>query len=226
MVTCIMPTRNRRRFIPASINLFLAQSHREKELIILDDDDAEVISDLVPHDLRIRYFREPRRSLGDKHNRMVELAQGEYIAHWGDDDYHAPWRLAYQVRLLKDGADMTSPTDILRIDARNQIAWHERTKRLSGGALAYRRSIWERYHYDDVAVGEDGNFIDGQLRNDAKVSPHSSYSFHVHRIHADNSCMGKIMLPAEEAQVPFEEVKAVIGDDWDKYFGAEGGLPR
>jgi hypothetical protein len=121
---------------------------------------------------------------------------------------------------------MTSPTEILRIDVRNHIGWHERTDRLSGGSLAFRRSIFERFPYPNVRWGEDNAFINGQIRKGAVVAPSREYRFHVHRIHADNSCMGKICQVDPSAVVPFEEVKAVIGSDWDLYFGGNDGLPK
>lgn len=41
-VSCVMPTANRRHFVPEAIRLFLAQDYAEKELIILDDGEHSV----------------------------------------------------------------------------------------------------------------------------------------------------------------------------------------
>src|SRR6185437_10484062 len=117
LASCIMPTAERRRFVPAAIQMFLAQSYTNSELVILDD-GKDSVADCIPDNPRIRYYREPRRSLGMKHNRLVELARGEYILHWADDDYHAPWRVEYQVKHLQSsGSDLTAPTHFLRVDA-------------------------------------------------------------------------------------------------------------
>ncbi len=37
LVTCIMPTANRRQFVPGSIRMFLEQDYDRKELIVIDD---------------------------------------------------------------------------------------------------------------------------------------------------------------------------------------------
>jgi hypothetical protein len=37
LVSCIMPTADRRHFVPEAIRLFLAQDHAERGLVILDD---------------------------------------------------------------------------------------------------------------------------------------------------------------------------------------------
>jgi glycosyltransferase involved in cell wall biosynthesis len=56
LVSCIMPTYNRRAFVPRAIQYFLRQDYTNRELIIIDD-GTDVISDLVPADECIRYFR-------------------------------------------------------------------------------------------------------------------------------------------------------------------------
>ncbi len=53
LISCILPTANRRRFVPQAIRLFLAQDYPNKELVILDD-GAESAADLVPDDPQVR----------------------------------------------------------------------------------------------------------------------------------------------------------------------------
>src|SRR6267154_6816708 len=90
LASCLMPTANRRRFVPQAIRYFLAQDFPKKELIIIDDGE-EVAGDLVPEDERIRYLRLPAKTvLGEKRNRAAAEARGEIIVHWDDDDWCAP----------------------------------------------------------------------------------------------------------------------------------------
>src|SRR5206468_8684347 len=85
-VTCIMPTADRRRFVPRAVAQFLAQDYANRELIVLDD-GAQSVEDLMPDDPRLRYVREERRSpIGVKRNRLCELARGDGIVHWDDAD--------------------------------------------------------------------------------------------------------------------------------------------
>ena len=56
MVSCIMPTFNRREFVAQAIQYFLAQDYPCKELVIVDD-GTESVADLVPNDPRVRYLR-------------------------------------------------------------------------------------------------------------------------------------------------------------------------
>ena len=74
LVSCIMPTYNRRRYVAQAILYFLRQDYPNRELIILDDGDDRV-ADLAPSDDRIRYIALDRRMiLGAKRNLACELA--------------------------------------------------------------------------------------------------------------------------------------------------------
>ncbi|HWU89495.1 MAG TPA: glycosyltransferase, partial [Kofleriaceae bacterium] len=89
-VSCIMPTCDRRPFVPRAVRQFLAQRWPDAELIIVDDGERPV-EDLVPAHERIRYLRLPaRRSIGHKRNLACEAATGELVVHWDDDDWMAP----------------------------------------------------------------------------------------------------------------------------------------
>src|SRR5436853_5015409 len=97
-VSCIMPTFNRRRFVPRAIYYFLSQDYPEKELLILDD-GVESAADLIPDDPCVRYVRlEGREVLGRKRNLACEEARGDIIAHWDDDDWMARSRLRSEER--------------------------------------------------------------------------------------------------------------------------------
>jgi glycosyltransferase involved in cell wall biosynthesis len=97
LVSCIMPTADRRGFVPHAIRYFLAQDYPNKELVILDD-GSDCIADLVPDDPRVRYIRRSgRMPLGAKRNECVRACHGELIMHWDDDDWMAPRRIRCQV---------------------------------------------------------------------------------------------------------------------------------
>ena len=65
LASCIMPTANRRRFVPEAIRYFLAQDYPNKELIVIDDGAAAVV-DLIPENERIRYIRLPCKTVLDE----------------------------------------------------------------------------------------------------------------------------------------------------------------
>jgi len=101
LVSCLMATRDRRRFVPEAVAAFEAQTLSDSELIVVDDGEDSVL-DLVPVGNRFRYVQ-----LAGRHHfcalRDVALsfARGHYVAVWDDDDLPAPDRLAVQVEALE-----------------------------------------------------------------------------------------------------------------------------
>ena len=123
-VSCIMPTRNRRQFVPLALAYFLRQDYGPRELIVVDDGD-DPVADLMPQDERVRYIRlDRRRTVGAKRNIACRLARGDVIVHWDDDDWMADWRLTYQVAQLQEsGADLCGLDRLLFLDARRGEGW-------------------------------------------------------------------------------------------------------
>jgi GT2 family glycosyltransferase len=165
LVSCIMPTANRRAYVSRAIEAFLNQDYEPRELVILDD-GADCVADLVPQDPRIHYFRcSGHPSLGSKRNEACRLAQGGIIVHWDDDDWHARWRLSYQVdELQRYDADICGLDRIWFYDEGNRRAWQYRypggrARWLAGGSFCYRRALWEKLRFSDVSVGEDTRFV-------------------------------------------------------------------
>src|SRR5512137_1714402 len=82
IVSCIMPTCNRRKFVPRAIQYFLRQDYPFRELIVVDD-GTDGVRDLIPGDGRIRYIRIGKKlTIGAKRNLACEQAVGEIILHW------------------------------------------------------------------------------------------------------------------------------------------------
>ena len=177
--------------MPEAIRLFLAQDHADKELIILDD-GADSVADLVPADPRIRYLREtPRAPVGAKRNRACMAARGAVIVHWDDDDWYAPWRLSYQVRALQNAdADICGLDRVLYREEAGGAAWEYVWPDgggawLHGATLCYRRALWQRGGFPAIAVGEDTQFL--RTHTGARLLALPQTGFYVGRIHAANT---------------------------------------
>ena len=144
-----MPTANRRAFVGHAIEQFLPQDYPRRELIVVDDGE-DCIADLIPeHDL-VRYLRlDHRLPIGTKRNIACELAQGEVIAHWDDDDWMAPAWLASQVEtLVSEGADICGLDKVLFYAPATRQGWRYiydgRQPWICGGTLCYAKAYWAR----------------------------------------------------------------------------------
>ena len=163
LVSCVMPTWNRRAFIPAAIDCFMKQTYENRELVILDDGE-EPIEDLIPKDSRIRYvFENRRRVTGDKRNRVCALAKGPIICHWDDDDWSAADRIADQVeRLQKTKKNVTGYGTLLFWDEKERKAkrFRSATKHyVCGTTLCYLKEFWGIHHFRLRQEASDNDFV-------------------------------------------------------------------
>ncbi len=221
-VSCIMPTYNRREFVPDAIRYFLRQDYESKELIIIDD-GIDSIEDLVPENPGIRYLRlDKKHTIGTKRNMACEEASGEIIAHWDDDDWMAPHRLSYQVEALTRGGpelDLCGTNRLLFYDMNAGLAWEyvypgDQRFWLSGNTLCYKRSFWDRHRFEDIDVGEDGLFV--WKGDPGRMLALPDPTFHVGMIHKANAS------PKQTHGVywqpyPVAEIQQLLGDDWPCY---------
>jgi len=163
LVSCIMPTCNRRAFLPAALACFAAQDYPNLELIVVDD-GADSIADLLPPDPRIRYFRlDGKRNTGAKRNFACEQARGSFIAHWDDDDWYAPARIRTQIDAMRATHWQVSGSATMYYLHHDRDQAFRYTYRGSGrawlGALLYTRAAWERHRFDEIQIGEDVRFL-------------------------------------------------------------------
>lgn len=165
LVSCIMPTFNRRSVVPLAIQCFLRQDYPHRELIVVDDGD-DPVGDLVSAVTGVRYCRlSPRRTIGSKRNFACEQARGEFVAHWDDDDWYAPERLRYQIApLIANQADITGLEARFVLDTVQGRFWttrrdlHQRMflGDVHGGTLVFRRRLFaEGLRYPDADLAED-----------------------------------------------------------------------
>lgn len=79
LVSCLLATADRPHFVPQAIRYFLRQDYPDRELIVVDDGAAS-IANLLPEDSRIDYIRrQDPLTIGAKHNLACEVARGEVI---------------------------------------------------------------------------------------------------------------------------------------------------
>lgn len=219
LVTCIMPTADRRPFVPQAVRCFLGQDYPNAELLILDD-GLDPVADCVPRDPRVRYERLPARlSIGAKRNLACREARGRFVLHWDDDDWYPTWRVRAQAAALAEGADICGTSQLFYYEARTERAWRyayagPRGPWVAGNTLAYRRDFWERHRFPEVQVGEDTRFVWGAVG--AEVRDLAEPGLIVATVHGSNTSRkgtdGAFWHPT-----PAAEVYRLLGDDLHFY---------
>ncbi len=102
-ISVLVPVYNAAPFIGATIESVLAQSFTDFELLILDDASADNSAEIIAQykDTRIKFFKNKTNlGISASRNRLVDLAQGEYIAVLDNDDICLPDRLKVQAEFL------------------------------------------------------------------------------------------------------------------------------
>lgn len=88
-----MPAYNSEKYIEKSIQSVLRQSHKNLELIIINDGSIDrtktIIQNLQKHDKRISYYEIKNSGSAVARNVGLEKARGEYLAFVDSDDYIA-----------------------------------------------------------------------------------------------------------------------------------------
>jgi glycosyltransferase involved in cell wall biosynthesis len=86
-ISIIMPTYNRKKIIPKSIESVLSQSFQDWELIIVNDGGEDISSVIQKYkDKRIKYFVKENGGLSSALNKGIEFAKANLIALLDDDD--------------------------------------------------------------------------------------------------------------------------------------------
>jgi glycosyltransferase involved in cell wall biosynthesis len=218
LVSCILPTRNRPRFVVEAVRNFLAQDYRARELIVVDDSDTGV-GCLLPDDARIVYLRPAQRlTIGEKRNLACHRARGSIIAHFDDDDWYPPTRLSTQVRALcETGAALAGSSELHVVDLCRGREWRVTGPRagwVAGTTFAYRRELWQAHPFAPVMVGEDSRFV---ARAPRVVDLHDPQMC-VATIHGRNTATTR---PAERSWWPSTGVaRAHLGERYAAYMEA------
>jgi glycosyltransferase involved in cell wall biosynthesis len=172
-VTVLMPVFNGERYVAAAIESVLEQTHRQFELLILDDgstdDTPRILADYAARDTRIRVFRHDNMDQPATLNRGLRLARHDWVAIMDHDDICMPDRLKRQLQLRAQepearvigtwALEINSEGRVLRTRGRGATTVMEfRAQYASGGriplvhpsVLMHRPTILELGGYDPV----------------------------------------------------------------------------
>lgn len=101
LVSVVVPAFNASNTIRETVRSALNQTHRNLEIIIVDDGSTdqtqEVASCLVESDPRVRYLRKDNGGVASARNRGIAEARGEFVATLDADDLWHPTKLERQL---------------------------------------------------------------------------------------------------------------------------------
>lgn len=110
-----------------AIESILNQTFTDFEFLILNDspDNKEIekiVQEYAKSDKRIKYFKnEHNLGISESHNKLLEMAKGEYVAIFDHDDISLPMRLEKEVEFLDKNPDYGLVSGWTRVFDQNNI---------------------------------------------------------------------------------------------------------
>ena len=103
LVSIIIPTYNRAKFLPTAIQSALQQSYPNIEVIVIDDGSTDNTKmALEPFKDKIRYFATEHKGTAHARNVGMKAATGKYIAFLDSDDTYLPNKIEIQVSFIEE----------------------------------------------------------------------------------------------------------------------------
>jgi glycosyltransferase involved in cell wall biosynthesis len=227
LVSAIMPTRGRPQLSRAAIDCFLLQDYEDRELLILDDEDAPSFPFTVFYDCsRIRYARSRRATIGAKLEWLSQEARGDVIIRFDSDDWSASNRISSQVAQLKEtGKGLTGYHSLLFWDAQKKegYRWKGHAPFCCGTSMCYTKDWWTSHHWPEYAIINGQKRVEGtdnvlvrQAISDHSIDSVDGVQMCVARAHGSNTSSARTIehngwpkVPASEFPNEFLEVTCV-----------------
>lgn len=182
LISCLTVTQPGRLVeLEQSIRGFARQTHSERELVIVHDGDNAFDRDIrklletFPGNRFHLERARPGSSLGTLRNRTVQLAGGDLVCQWDDDDLYHPERLETQYRrLMETESDFCFLTDQLHWFLNTgEFFWDDWNvehwpMNLIQGTLLGRRAMLPAY--PEIARGEDTPVLQALHRDGVRLT--------------------------------------------------------
>ena len=108
-ISVLMPVYNtKEEYLREAVESILNQTFSDFEFIIINDGSTNNAKDVILSysDPRIKYFEQENQGISATTNRMLDMAQGEYIAMMDSDDISLKDRLQLQLNYLETHSDI------------------------------------------------------------------------------------------------------------------------
>lgn len=170
LVSVVIPTYNRAYCVGRAIDSVLAQTHRNVDVLVIDDgstdDTAKLIHARYGHELRLRYFWQPNQGVSHARNTGLRNIRGEFAALLDSDDFWHPWKLEAQLAAFRNLPDIGMIwTDMEAIDPAGNVIDPRHLKTMYD---AYQRFTEDDLFPDRYSLREFAPQL-GRIANDAQV---------------------------------------------------------
>ncbi len=141
LVSVVIPTWNRVDALVRAVQSVAAQTHRELEIIVVDDGSQDgtrqVMADLMRLEPRLLYIYQENAGVSAARNRGLDASHGDYVALLDSDDTWVPWKIELQLRCFSVEPSIGMVwTDMAAVDPQGHVIHARYLKKMY---TAYRR---------------------------------------------------------------------------------------
>lgn len=136
MVSVIITTYNRRRFLKEATLSVLQQDYIDKEIIVVDDGSTDE-SFKETEGLPVTYIWKENGGISSARNRGIEASKGGYIAFLDVDDLWVKGKLSTQMRRMTEADASVSYTDEIWIKNGKRMNQKLRHRKYSGNIFEH-----------------------------------------------------------------------------------------
>jgi glycosyltransferase involved in cell wall biosynthesis len=200
LVSVVICAHNAGRFLRDAIQSIVKQTHRNLEILVIDDGSTDGSVDAVRDidDSRIRWITQPHLGKPAALNRALELMTGKYYAIQDADDESFPNRIERQVLCMENNPDLAIAFcgyNLILNERRVAPIFFERSRERCRRMIArirlpqhdptamYRCSLVRQYRYaNDLRIGQGIDYV-MQIgeRYPMLVMPECLYTYRVHQ---------------------------------------------
>jgi glycosyltransferase involved in cell wall biosynthesis len=204
LISVLIPTYNRAKYIKQAIDSVVAQDYRPIEIIIIDDGSTDDTKEIIEQNYDkniVRYFYQKNKGIPRARNACLAKAKGEYIAWLDSDDYYLPGKLTAQMNYMREHPDceivfakckhFIEDKKLLRNACLYNLIKREKTYSASlclVSSLA-KRNIYDKCKFDERYIeGEDNHILmDMKLIHGISLKYCLKNKVFCRRIHAKNT---------------------------------------
>ncbi len=169
MISVIMLTYNREKYLSQMIECILNQTYTDFEFIIVDngssDRSAEIAESYAIKDNRIRLIKRDRGTIGAGRNTGLDAAKGEFVAFVDDDDICTPDYLEFLYNLIIEnnadisicGATWSNRDEKKIMDSEEALILLLMRKHYN---VAFPTKMFRRSLFDDLRFDENSRYDD------------------------------------------------------------------
>lgn len=107
LVSVIIPTFNRAKIIPPTLESVLNQTYPNVEIVVVDDGSTDNIAEVIAsYGDRVQYHRQENQGVERARSRGIRVSKGAYLNFLDDDDLMSPDKIERQVALFQQKPEL------------------------------------------------------------------------------------------------------------------------